>query len=167
MIDTIRRFPTLFGFFLFFSAGSFLAIQGYGITYQPSRSMPVGWYVTYPVYHPLQKGDTILFRPTSSVLHYMMQRGWIGAHTAMMKEIFAVPGDTVCIHQGMLYINGKSTTSVLTEYAPGKPLPQVLLCQHLPSGKYMAMSTYNAHSFDSRYFGPIDQESIIGKVSKL
>ena len=60
----------------------------------------------------------------------------------MMKQVYGVPGDLVCIRRHVVWINGKKIAPIVPDYAPGKSLPKLHYCQRLPKDQYFMMSTH-------------------------
>lgn len=144
----------------------YLQSIGFGLSYQGSKSMPEGWYVTYPL-HKIKRGDTVVFYPPQSAEQIMLQQHWIEPGAVMMKQVYGMPGDKVCHWNHALYINHHRIGPVLREYKPGHFLPNLSFCRDLSHNEYMLMSTHIVRSFDSRYFGPISRDHIIAKAQKL
>ena len=145
---------------------SILKSRGYWITYQVTPSMPKGFYFVRPV-KQLQSGNIAVFSPPSAILKLMLKHHWIPDDGLMMKYVFAVPGDNVCLREHQVWINGRVMAKIFQDYEPGKSLPHAHFCGQLAKGQYLLMSTQVAHSFDGRYFGPIDEQNIVGKAEKL
>lgn len=145
---------------------SLLHMLGYGLSYQTSASMPEGWYVTYPSTR-IDRGDTVLFSPPRRIDAYIVKRGWKVAGEPMLKQIFALAGDKVCVVSGHIWINDTLKAESLSLDSQSRPLPDLHLCRILAHNEYMLMSNYNAKSFDSRYFGPINRVNIVAKAKKL
>lgn len=141
-----------------------LGNRGYGLTYQDSPSMPEGWFVYHPIRFPLTRGTVVVFHPAPHWQAYLVQQGWLLPHALMMKQVYALPGDVVCIKAQAVWVNQQRVAPILREYAPGKALPRLHLCRRLQAGEYMLMSTHILRSFDSRYFGPVQQGEIVGEV---
>ena len=104
--------------------------------------------------HPPQRGDIIVFKPPDE-----LSRDFI-------KRIIALPGERLHITNGVVYINGR----VLSEpYLPEKwnynnNWPPSGQDQLMPPNEYFVMGDNRNHSSDSRVFGPITLESILGKA---
>jgi signal peptidase I len=104
--------------------------------------------------HPPQRGDIIVFKPPDE-----LSRDFI-------KRIIALPGERLHITNGVVYINGR----VLNEpYLPEKwnynnNWPPSGQDQLMPPNEYFVMGDNRNHSSDSRVFGPITLESILGKA---
>ena len=83
-----------------------------------------------------------------------------------MKPIVATSGDSVCIHEGALTINGRPFGAVLTEDHEGRPLPRDDFCGVLRAGEIYVASAIPG-SFDSRTFGRINVHNIQARVVPL
>jgi signal peptidase I len=90
----------------------------------------------------------------------------------LVKRVIGLPGDTVSLSNGQVYINGKllaqpwlpaDAQRVTTPgpshapYALGHPFT-------VPAGDVYVMGDNRTLSCDSRYWGPIRESSIVGKV---
>jgi len=77
----------------------------------------------------------------------------------LVKRVVAVGGDRVEIKDGSLYVNGEQRIEpYLKDQDFGGELAETLI----PEGKVFVLGDNRNNSGDSRYFGPIDNESIIG-----
>ncbi len=85
----------------------------------------------------------------------------------LIKRIIAVPGDTIQISYNFVYINGK----FLEEYylppgtitGPGAFLTQNSLIK-VGDNQYFVFGDNREHSSDSRAWGPITKEEIVGRA---
>jgi signal peptidase I len=109
--------------------------------------------VSYKI-HPPQRGDIIVFKPPDE------------ASRDFIKRIIALPGERLRIINGVVYINDQ----VLHEpYLPEKwtynnNWPASGQDYILPTNMYFVMGDNRNHSSDSRTFGPITLDSILGKA---
>jgi len=78
----------------------------------------------------------------------------------LVKRIIGLPGEIVEIHNGTVYINGNSieepyvTYKGTSNFGPYK----------VPDGKVFVLGDNRPASRDSRFFGAIDESSIVGRV---
>lgn len=82
-----------------------------------------------------------------------------------LKRVIGLPGETVEIKNGKVYID-----SVLLEedYVKGKTVPFMRSGAEkivVPEGEYYMLGDNREESEDSRYFGTIKKENMIGKIA--
>lgn len=117
--------------------------------------------------------------------------------TRLLKRLVAVPGDTVAVVDGQLWLNGAPVavsegTTVTDEPTPLGPLPawraqealpqgrthavqrlpvrspmQTMAPQTLGADRYFLMGDNRDNSVDSRVFGPVPRQLLVGRVSRL
>jgi signal peptidase I len=84
----------------------------------------------------------------------------------LIKRVVGLPGETVEGRGGKIYVNGAPLTepyvapscSVNTsDFAPLK----------VPAGDLWVMGDNRCNSADSRYFGPIDEKTVVGRAFVL
>jgi len=84
------------------------------------------------------------------------------AHTQdFIKRVVAIGGDVVEIKGNAVYVNGRAIDEPYL--AEGTTMPDYGP-ETVPTGTVFVMGDNRARSQDSRRFGPIDEESIIGKA---
>ncbi|WP_455224814.1 signal peptidase I [Granulicatella sp.] len=90
-----------------------------------------------------------------------------------IKRVIGMPGDTLEMKQGVLYINGKKfeqpfiNTEVLqkqTVFIDDFTLQSLIGETKIPEGKYFVMGDNRGVSRDSRMIGLIDRKAIEGKA---
>ena len=102
---------------------------------------------------PPRPGDIVVFDPPIP-----------GATIPFVKRVIAVGGDTIDLRDGDVYVNGRV---VETPQARGRTLPQVATFTYpftVPDGQVFVMGDNRTFSADSRTFGSVPVEKIIGKV---
>lgn len=120
----------------------------------------------------LRKGDFILFCPDDSTLFkrakalgYLKQGACKGGYAPLLKEIVAVEGDSVLLSDEIT-VNGKSFgRPILGIYELlhiERPLSEVVGTQ-----KFWVIGTSSSKSFDSRYFGAINEVQVIARVKPV
>lgn len=137
---------------------------GYGISYQYTGSMPIGWYLLLPISAPVKRGDILLFNAPLKAKKIAVAHRWMFNNEKMLKKVAAISGDEVCIKQHKVFINQKLTVLQLKNYAPNHPLPIWHFCGKVPVDKLLMLSNYAKRSFDGRYFGFISNKDIIAKA---
>jgi signal peptidase I len=132
----------------------------------------------------LQIGDRILVDKLSYHLHGV-DRGNIIVFTTpanedcagppvsdLVKRVVGLPGETVSLSDGNVYINGQLypepflPSGLRTDTYPGPSKAAYSLHQdyRIPAGDVFVMGDNRPESCDSRYWGPIHESSIVGKV---
>ncbi len=134
---------------------------GYHVTYSATASMPRGFYLVVPT-KKIMRYDIVEFVPPSKILNFVRDLHWIPESGLMIKYVFAIPGDDVCVRNEAVWINGKKIGKVYRSYAFEKLLPQTKICGKLSDDQYLLLSTNKEHSFDGRYFGAISSRNILG-----
>jgi signal peptidase I len=109
-------------------------------------------FINRLVYHfePAQRGDVVVFS-------YPLDRT-----KSFIKRIVALPGETVEIRQGLVYVNGDplpepyvpSQYEDLTDFGP----------MRVPGDSYFVMGDHRISSNDSRVFGPVASRFISGRA---
>jgi len=140
------------------------------IIYNPSDSVPVGWYGIKRANsspHPLFVGDIVLTRLPPDTAALAAQRGYLPSHIPLLKRVGAVAPQHVCIVDSQVRIDGVPVAAVLPADRMGRSLPFWPQCRSLADGELFLLSTTNPASFDSRYFGPIQASAVIGTAQPI
>ena len=78
----------------------------------------------------------------------------------LIKRIIAIGGDVVSCKSGQLYVNGQKVSE--SDHTVGKTSD--IMAQTIPDGSVYLLGDNREHSMDSRSFGCMSCEDIIGKV---
>lgn len=103
--------------------------------------------VLFP-FHPPRRGDVVVFQsPRAPARDFI-------------KRVIGVPGDVVEIRNGKVYVNDKELEEPYVtngDYSSARPL-------RVPQGSYYVLGDNRANSNDSRDWGPVSGDNIIGKA---
>ncbi len=84
-----------------------------------------------------------------------------------LKRIIGLPGDTLTIKNGSVYLNGKKDPESyirVSTHTWDNGFTQENISYHVPNNFVFVMGDNRPRSSDSREFGPIPFDSIVGKV---
>lgn len=102
--------------------------------------------VTYRLHEP-QRGDIVVL-----TLPFMPEK--------LIKRVIGLPGETLEIRDGALYING----ALLDEPYIYNNIRQNQPIRTINQNQYFVMGDNRGNSNDSRAFGSVDRETIIGRA---
>jgi signal peptidase I len=138
------------------------------------------WYDSLLPYRAIHRGDIIVFKfPFQDHPHYV-------------KRVIGMPGDHIKMVDQQVYVNGNKLNEPYAYHDPAAPYdpflynfpptsPDELLSDMqpewadeifqyvhngelvVPPGKYFAMGDNRDHSWDSRYWGFVDRDAIMGR----
>jgi len=111
-----------------------------------------GEKIIYP-FHPPQRGDIVVLHPP------------IEQDKPYIKRVIGLPGDRLSIHDGAVYINGERLQEdylkgIATTWSGSVGREEITI----PEGQVFVMGDNRNNSTDSRAFGPIEIDDIIGKA---
>lgn len=152
---------------LILALGATAALAGAGGLVNTTPSYPRGLYL--PLGRAARVGDLVAFCPGSAVASYGMARGYLhpgrcpSGSVPLIKRMAAAGGDEVAIGPAGVRVDGRplKNSKPLSRDGLGRPLPQLRLSQTLSAKQVLLMSDYEAASFDSRYFGPLDRAGVM------
>ncbi len=98
--------------------------------------------------HPPRRGDVVVLQSP------------IDPNVRLIKRIIGLPGEEIAIHDSTVFINGKPLSEpYLTHATTGYLAPQ-----RIPALRYFIMGDNRNMSMDSRTFGPVARDAIIGRA---
>ena len=107
-------------------------------------------------FHDVHRGDVVVFeRPPGA------STGENGEIKDLIKRVIAIGGDTIEAKDGEVYVNGERIDEDYLE--PGTPTENLPL-ETIPEGHVFVMGDNRINSEDSRVFGPIDEDVIVGRA---
>lgn len=83
--------------------------------------------------------------------------------TMFVKRVVGVPGDTVAIRNGTLYLNGEPVEELYIDRAPNYTMPDTIV----GAGQYFVLGDNRASSMDSHIVGQLSREQILGHVRQV
>jgi len=134
--------------------------------YNPSESAEVGWYRLRPD-EPVVLGSQVAAFAPEWARKLADERGYLPYEYPLIKTVWAVQGDEVCYHNQSVSVPKRSDIPVLGRDVLGRDMPQKSGCLVLGPGELMLLSPDVQTGFDSRYFGPVSRENILGVVEYL
>ena len=134
--------------------------------YNPSYSAQVGWYRLQPD-EPVILGTQVAAYAPEWARQLADERGYLPYDYPLIKTVWAVHGDEVCYNTQSVSVPKRPDIPVLGQDVLGRDMPQRSGCIVLGSGEYLLISPDVQTGFDSRYFGPVRAESILGVVQYL
>jgi conjugative transfer signal peptidase TraF len=152
--------------------GSFEICDVLGLRINVSPSLPLGLYVVAND----SRGQLVEFCPPEPFATLAAARGYRHAGSCpdgaapLLKPVAARPGDSVELTSAGISVNGHllPRTAPLIRDTRGRMLSPWPLGNYIVApGTVWVASTFNPRSFDSRYFGPIDVDSIRNRVRLL
>jgi signal peptidase I len=101
-------------------------------------------------FEPIVRGDVVVF-------WYPLDRT-----KSFIKRVVGLPGETVEIRRGVVYINGEAIPEpyVPPQYADVSDFGPI----KVPKGSYFVMGDHRISSNDSRVFGPVASQYIYGRA---
>lgn len=96
----------------------------------------------------ISRGDIIIARLNSELI---------------VKRVIAVEGDSVLIDNGKVIVNGKELTEDYVKYKSSLDYVDVIVGQ----GECYVLGDNRSNSLDSRYFGTIAKEDILGRFYEV
>jgi signal peptidase I len=82
------------------------------------------------------------------------------ARTVFIKRVIGLPGDRIRIDRGQVYINGARLEEPYVAHADGRSFAQLLV----PAASVYVLGDNRAESEDSRFFGPVGDDRLIGRA---
>jgi len=151
------------------TAFTFILFHALGYRVNRSSSLPFLLYKTVLFVQgtEIERGDCVLIdlsKLSNPVIDRGVERGYVNLREPMLKRIGAIPGDTVALMDGFLFVNSEATEITIASHDSHggelSPWPTPLTLQ---TGEYWLVSDPNM-GFDSRYFGPVNENTFTHKA---
>jgi signal peptidase I len=98
-------------------------------------------------FHAPQRGDIVVLKVVQEPI-------------PLVKRVIGLPGETVEIRQGKVYVNGQHLDEPYLQQAPYGNMP----ARQVPAGSVFVLGDNRNNSNDSRYFGVVPLDDIVGKA---
>jgi conjugative transfer signal peptidase TraF len=134
------------------------------LVWNASASVPPGLYRIEP--GPVRHGDLALIRLPPRIADLADRRGYLPKSAYLIKFVIAVAGDRVCRFGARVFVNGAFRARPFTRDRQHRHMPAWHGCYRLASGQVFVL-TNDPDSFDSRYFGPLSHQHIIGRGVRI
>lgn len=128
--------------------------------YNYTDSMPKGFYriEKKPFYH---RGDLLVFKVPEEFRQMVKDRHWLCDNGFLVKPLIGRRGDFVCTRFGRFKVAGHDFGGIQKCDKVGRKLPEYVACGVVQSGFLVGIEGM-ANSFDSRYYGSIQESSVLG-----
>jgi len=137
------------------------------VFYNPSPSADIGWYKLEADIIPQIGSQVAAFAPEWA-RELADERDYLPYDYPLIKSVMAGSGDEICYHKTGVSVPNGSVIPLLVRDRLGREMPaQSVGCIRLKSGEYFLASPDVQSGFDSRYFGPVTSQNILGEVKYL
>lgn len=136
------------------------------ILYNPSPSAKVGFYKLNKDQPPKTGVQVAAYAPEWA-RRMADERGYLPYEYPLIKSVMAVQGDEICYHKSGVRVPNGAVIPILERDRSGREMPVKSGCIVLKSGEYFIASPDVQAGFDSRYFGPVTLDQILGQVRYL
>jgi signal peptidase I len=103
--------------------------------------------------HPPQRGDIIVFAPPPQ----LQEQGYL-EDQAFIKRVIGLPGDSVAVKDGRVYVNQQPLTEAYIAEPPNYAMSPIVV----PPQQLFVMGDNRNNSNDSHVWGFLPQANIIG-----
>lgn len=136
------------------------------LLYNPSASAPIGWYKLQSNV-PLKIGKQVAAYAPDWARNLADQRRYLPYDYPMIKTIWASSGTEICTKNNRISVANYPVITSLSQDSLGRDMPKLSGCYTLKADEYFLVSPDVQAGFDSRYFGAVHRENILGYVEYL
>lgn len=136
------------------------------LIYNKTKSAPIGWYAVERK-RSLHRDDLVAAFAPQTARNLAEARGYLPDHVPLIKTVWAIGGERVCHDGQRVRVLNRPDISVLGQDGLGRALPVISGCYTLHADEVFLVSNTISNSWDSRYFGPVSDELILGPVRYL
>ena len=136
------------------------------LIWNASASVPIGLYLVLPV-GDLAFADLVVVQPPDQLASFLADGGYLPRGLPLLKQIAALPGQTVCREGTAVTIDDVPFGNALAHDRLGRRLPVWQGCLQLGHEQVFLLNPGRPDSLDGRYFGPLPATSILGRATPL
>ena len=108
--------------------------------------------ISYDFRNP-KRGDIVVFSPTDTLKKQNFK-------DAFIKRVIGLPGETVEVKDGLVYVNGQPIQEKYVEDQPNYRFGPFTV----PPNEYLVLGDNRNNSYDSHYWGSVPRQNIIGRA---
>jgi conjugative transfer signal peptidase TraF len=135
------------------------------LLWNATASTPVGLYALRPVRAP-HVGDLVAVRPPEPLARFLAEGGYLPMGVPLLKQIAALPGQTVCRTGLAVTIDGAAVGEARERDSRGRTLPVWTGCRIVATDEVFLLN-HHPDSLDGRYFGSLPAASLLGRAVPL
>lgn len=135
------------------------------LIWNTTASAPLGLYRVAPGRAP-GAGDWAAVAPPPPLAAWLAARGYAPRGVLLIKQVAALAPQRVCRDGAQIFIAGAPVARALERDHADRPLPQWRGCARLTAGEVFLLNA-DAHSLDSRYFGPLPVGAVVGQAQPI
>ena len=130
-------------------------------------SEPRGIYFMKPFDGALHRGDLVFMKCPPGYEKFIYSRKWLPNGWPLLKTVRGIPGDSFCVSENDVSVEGKRLGPVFPRDRQGLKLPVIRGCRTIPPHHFFPVATGLENSFDGRYFGAVPDSLITGKAELI
>lgn len=159
VFPTNHRWIKIYILIFAFSFFSFLFSKFIGyFSFITSPSVNARYVFVYKLKNNFKKNDLIVFKFKGS--------SYYEKDFPMVKYVKCLPGEYLQVKGLDFYCNGEFIGTAKTKDSKGFPVEPFVYNDVIPDNHYFVMGIHK-DSYDSRYWGFVEKESVIGKAYKI
>lgn len=133
------------------------------LVWNVSPSIPTGLYAIRGK-ASLHVGERVAIEPPTKLRHLLRERGYLPDRVPLLKRVAAVSGQRVCRFAHGVTVDGALVGVARARDRAGRALPVWFGCRTLTTGELFVLNPAAPDSFDGRYFGPLEIDTVIGRA---
>ena len=134
------------------------------IIWNASESVPIGWY--FVSNRPPQKGEIAVLKPVKWIGLFASERKYLPKTVWLLKPVAALEPSIICRFGQYVFVDGNLAAKAQITDKLGRQMPAWKNCERLEKSDLFLLS-HHSDSFDSRYFGPVKRDQVIGTAIRL